>query len=98
MELSTMDIAFSPDMGGKEGLSALGYSRVHPMGSDGYPRELWQKSSTASWEVVKLAIGKTSVCKFCYDTDDGMENPTYMTVPEMKACIRRCEELAQESK
>lgn len=96
-DLSTMDIEWSPDMGGKEGLSALGYSRIRPMAKGGYPRECWQKDSTASWEVVCIAIDSENACKFTVDRDNDWESPSYMSVQEMASCIKRCGELEEDT-
>ena len=92
MTLSTMDIPFSPEMGGKEGLSALGWSRVRrmgtPLGSPDYPPELWAKSK---FEGPRVAISTNGACFFDQRTID--EDAQWASADEMRAVLKRIEEL-----
>lgn len=92
-ELSTMDMPFSPDMGGKEALSALGYSRVKAGEQE---TERWEQSSTTKWPIENVYIvfsESYGACRLAIDTDDNTESPCYMSMQEMQACIKRINEL-----
>ena len=76
-------------MGGKEGLSALGWSRVRLMDPDGYPPELWGNCIGDSLLVSAAGARK------CHKLNGGgcSSVPIDMTADELRACMRRIEEL-----
>lgn len=96
MTLSTMDIPCSPDMGGKEALSALGWSRA----SRGEFCEHWEFDFTD-----KDGLEATAALFFSFKPFNGPwrvrstvcnrreQKARFLTADEMRACIRRIEEL-----
>ena len=89
MTLSTMDIPFSPEMGGKECLSALGCSRTHR--HEAFER--WQHEDGES-VIVFTPDGLTSSRWLaCAHYNDGVEHPLPLTKAELAACILRIKEL-----
>ena len=103
-ELSTMDLEWSPDMGGKEGLSALGYERVQQL--TGVPErwvptenpEKWVKEEFGTYLDTYIYLFEDGAAKLRMDFMRKYETPKYdyMTVQEMMSCIKRCQELAEE--
>ena len=103
-ELSTIDLEWSPDMGGKEGLSALGYERVEQL--TGVPEkwvptknpEKWVREEFGTYMSTYIHLFEDSAVKLRYDFMDKWRGTEYeyMTVQEMTSCIKRCQELAKE--
>lgn len=88
MTISTMDTPFSPDMGGKEGLSALGWSRVRLMGDDGYPPELWGNDIGDAMWVDTTGVKVTHRLKYA-----GHDMAQPIKRDELIAAAKRIEEL-----
>ena len=86
--LSTMDVGWSEDMGGKEGLSALGWSRNRIKGEYGYQPELWVNDENDMLWVSPDGAKMTHRLK-----NAGYDIALEIGVCEMKSCIKRCEEL-----
>ena len=103
-ELSTMDLEWSPDMGGKEGLSALGYKRVEQL--TGVPErwvptknpEKWVKEGFYTYMDTYIYLFEDRAIKLRMDFMNKYKGTEYeyMTVQEMTSCIKRCQELAEE--
>ena len=88
MTLSTMDIPYSPDMGGKEALSALGWSRT--LKRDHY--EQWKKDDDPTCMIAITVTGGNGYADGRYSDDED----TYglpLAHDELLACARRIEEL-----
>ena len=85
MTLSTMDIPFSPEMGGKEGLSALGYSRTKKTAC----YELWQSSIYIAEISLKRQCGTEWMAKF----KSALGNAVAADAKQLIAAARRIEEL-----
>lgn len=96
MTLSTMDIPYSPDMGGKEALSALGWSRANK----GEFCEQWKFDFTDKDGLKSIAVlffsfkpfkgpwlVRSTVC------NRREQKARFLTSDEMRACIKRIEEL-----
>ena len=103
-ELSTMDLEWSHDMGGKEGLSALGYERVEQL--TGVTErwvptknpEKWVKEEPFTYMDAYIYLFEDRAAKLRMDFMDKYRGTEYeyMTVQEMTSCIKRCQELAEE--
>lgn len=95
-EMSTMDIPFSPEMGGSEALSALGYSRVQCASADRH--EIWSKNNynreSYIMSFTKIELSATYAMKYSQDAKDDGYSRMVMSIPETQACIMRCKELS----
>ncbi len=101
MSISTMDIEYSPDMGGKEGLSALGYSRVYKSEDT----EFWAMDTKSHRYQISFnrfvslnRLDSAYLCKAtCVVRDDGgWATAMQLSACEMEACARRMRELEAE--
>lgn len=85
MTLSTMDIPFSPDMGGREGLSAMGYSRTKKTAC----YELWQSSSYTAEISLSRHGGEHWQAKF----KSALGYSIGANADQLRAALKRIEEL-----
>ncbi len=95
MIMSTMDIEYSPDMGGKEALSALGYSRVYKSEDT----EFWAIDTKSHRRQISFnRFGRAYLCEATYVVrdDGGWATAMQLSACEMEACARRMRELEAE--
>lgn len=86
-DFTTNEVEYTPDMGGKEGLSALGWSRIEHRGRNREPYELWQHINGHA----RLAITTTDMC--CYEAGMFDDRPEWVTGDTARAALVRMDEL-----